>query len=168
MRASITISRLISDNKTNKKTKNRISSDTHNYQMFPELLCGEPLNALNFSRISFSYHAVHELGLYKSQSTASKQLRWTTLAVTLATLDIYYPRAIPPDWCNRCVPEQLFCFVHVFLRAGRRCTLSSSSSTQAASLSYASRQPWSSLSALMFCEHWEYWFLMSCMIISGD
>lgn len=39
---------------------------------------------------------------------------------------------------------------------------------QAASSSYASRQPRSGLSALMFCERWEYWFLVSRIIISRD
>lgn len=37
-----------------------------------------------------------------------------------------------------------------------------------ASSSYASRQPRSGLSALMFCERWEYWFLVSRIIISRD
>lgn len=46
--------------------------------------------------------------------------------------------------------------------------LAAAAAAQAASLSYASRQPRSGLSALMFCEHWEYWFLVSRIILNRD
>lgn len=92
-------------------------------------------------------------------------------AVTLATLDVYSPPAIPPDWCDECVPEQLFCFGACFSQSRPAVVLlaaAAAAAAQAASSSYASRQPQSGLSAVMFCEHWGYWFLVSRIIISRD